>query len=139
MICPECNKEFEAHRWNIKYCSEQCRSDASNRRNYSKNKSKELKRMRDRRMRLKIEVLTHYSPNGVLGCSWEDCKINDVDMLSLDHVNNDGAKDRKENPGPSTSVYFKVKQRGFPLGLQTLCWNHQWKKELTRSRDVWEG
>lgn len=138
MICPECGIEFEPEKHNTKYCNEKCRQDSSNRRNYSKNRSKELKRMRERRAALKLEVLTHYSPNETLGCSWEGCSITDVDMLSLDHIQNDGAKDRKDNPGPSTSTYFKVKQKGFPLGLQTLCWNHQWKKELTHSRDAWE-
>jgi hypothetical protein len=59
-------------------------------------------------------------------------------MLSLDHVNNNGAEERKSIPGPSTSIYYRVKKQGFPEGYQTLCMNHQWKKELERARAAWE-
>lgn len=137
MICLNCGKAFEPRKVNARYCSDKCRSDASNKRNYNKNRSKELQRMRDRRICVKVEVLTHYSPDGVLGCCWEGCSVSDIDMLSLDHINNDGAKDRKANPTSSTGAYFSIKNRKFPLGFQTLCWNHQWKKELTRARDAW--
>lgn len=78
---------------------------------------------------IKLEVLSHYSPNGVLGCSWETCKVCDIDMLTLDHVNNDGAALRKVH-GAGGATYYYVKQHGYPEGYQTLCWNHQWKKEI---------
>ena len=84
----------------------------------------------------KAKVLAHYSPNGVLGCSWEGCSITDIDMLSLDHINNDGAKDRRDTNGASgDSLYRKAEQAGFPETFQTLCFNHQMKKErLLRRR-----
>ena len=78
---------------------------------------------------VKLEVLTHYSPKKILRCCWENCMISDLDMLSLDHIENDGAEHRKKVKG---SIYPWIKSHGYPEGFQTLCANHQWKKEILR-------
>ena len=92
--------------------------------------------MQTQNQRLKQEVLTHYGKDGNLQCCWPECTIKDLDMLSLDHVNDDGAEHRK-HIGKGTRMYLWAKRCGFPVGiLQTLCHNHQWKKELTRRRKV---
>jgi hypothetical protein len=81
---------------------------------------------------VKSEVLAHYSPNGVLGCSWENCGITDSDVLTLDHINNDGADARKYTKiGSGSCSYWFLKKNGYPDGYQTLCWNHQWKKRIS--------
>jgi len=135
MVCQECNTEFEPPKCNSKYCTDKCRLTASTRRNYTKNRTKKLKQLRDSHLRLKTEVLTHYGPNGVLQCCWEGCNVSDVDVLSLDHVNNNGAEERKTT-GNGVGVYRKVKKNKFPVEYQTLCMNHQWKKEITRLRHI---
>jgi hypothetical protein len=84
---------------------------------------------------LKTRVYSHYGPNGMCQCCWEGCAIQDLDMLSLDHINNDGAEERKSGRGSGRSLYLKLEKAGFPEGFQTLCHNHQWKKELVRRRD----
>ena len=105
---------------------------------YKTKEERHANRERRRRAILKVEVLSHYSPHGILGCSWEGCTVTDVDMLTLDHINNDGAEDRKTNQyKSSTSAYFRVKDLGFPDEFQTLCHNHQWKKEISRRRTHW--
>lgn len=86
------------------------------------------------RAETKLLVLSHYGPNGKLQCSWPDCTVIDPDMLSLDHVNNDGSKDRAGSCPGGVQFYVKLKGKGFPEGFQTLCHNHQWKKELMRRR-----
>jgi hypothetical protein len=93
------------------------------------------------RVTLKIEVLSHYGPQGKLQCAWPDCSVTDVDMLSLDHVNNDGASDRKNKSrgGGGNTTYRRVRAAGYPEGFQTLCHNHQWKKELMRRREKRES
>jgi hypothetical protein len=84
---------------------------------------------------LKAEVLSHYGPEGKLGCCWSRCGVRDIDILTLDHVNNDGAAHRKKVKGmTSYRLYGWIKAQGFPEGFQTLCWNHQWKKEIARTR-----
>ena len=79
----------------------------------------------------KIEVLTHYGKDGTLQCCGEGCQVVDIDMLTLDHKNNDGARHRKEMGG-AINIYTSIRKLGFPEGFQTLCWNHQWKKEINR-------
>jgi hypothetical protein len=86
---------------------------------------------------LKLEVLSHYGLEGKLQCCWPECCVIDVDMLSLDHVNNDGAQERRNGNrgGAGHPMYARVKRNGFPEEFQTLCHNHQWKKELMRRRE----
>ena len=79
----------------------------------------------------KIEVLTHYGLCGKLRCCWEGCEVVDVDMLTLDHIANDGAEHRKKITG---SVYQWVQAQNYPKGFQTLCANHQLKKEILRRK-----
>jgi hypothetical protein len=90
-----------------------------------------------RRDALRIEVLTHYGPAGLLFCSWQDCRVHDPDMLVLDHVEDNGASERKElggSAGRGWNLYRRLKARNFPAGYQTLCCNHNHKKELLRAR-----
>jgi hypothetical protein len=87
----------------------------------------------------KIRVLTHYGKGVELKCCWRGCLVCDVDMLSIDHVNDDGAKHRRNMKG--NRVYFAGKEmyqwlesQGFPEGFQTLCMNHQVKKQRMKNR-----
>jgi hypothetical protein len=87
---------------------------------------------------LRREVLAHYSPVGILGCSWENCEVRDSDMLVLDHVANDGAAQRRSlggSKGRGWNFYRWLKKHNFPDGYQTLCCNHNHKKEMVRNRD----
>jgi hypothetical protein len=89
---------------------------------------------RQSQVRLRLEVLTQYSPSKKFPqCSCMGCKETRIPFLTLDHINNDGARHRRElakelgrrDDGRSsgTHVYLDVKRRGFPPGFQTLCWN----------------
>ena len=83
------------------------------------------------RQKLKVEVLTYYSPNKVLKCSWIGCEVTDIDMLSLDHINNDGCEQRRSRDAYGTNFYsIVIKEK--PKDLQTLCMNHQFKKRAMR-------
>lgn len=98
------------------------------------NKSEAHKAVKRRHTaKLKLEVLTNCSPNKVLGCSWEGCAVTDLDMLSLDHVKNDGAEHRREHG--QNGIYVLARKLGYPKDVfQTLCMNHQWKKRLMHHR-----
>lgn len=48
-------------------------------------------------------------------------------FLALDHVNNDGANDRRNNGG-STGLYYWLKRNNYPPGFQVLCHNCNWGK-----------
>jgi len=83
-----------------------------------------------RRESAKLKVLSHYGPNGIPKCSWPKCVIDDLDMLSLDHINDNGNVERREMKLWGSPVYFHLMRRGFPDGYQTLCLNHQHKKRM---------
>jgi hypothetical protein len=98
----------------------------------------EKARIREFVLERKIEILTHYGPSKCLGCCWSECTVTDVDMLSLDHIQNDGAEHRRSmtHETAGSVAYAWVKRHNFPEGFQTLCHNHQWKKEIQRRRDL---
>ncbi|MBV8538524.1 MAG: hypothetical protein JO128_23195 [Alphaproteobacteria bacterium] len=52
------------------------------------------------------------------------CGIGDPRFLTIDHVNNDGKRQRQKL-GQYTSHKFHrwLRQRGYPRGFQVLCWN----------------
>jgi hypothetical protein len=88
------------------------------------------------RLNLKIEVLTRYGGAGSLQCCWGECLVQDVDMLTLDHTFNNGARDRRENKcGCGSMLYRRLRRMGYPDGFQTLCGSHQMKKKIMFERE----
>ena len=82
--------------------------------------------------RVKEEVLRHYG-NGWLACVV--CGYTDDRALSIDHIDNNGAKERKGiNPG---RFYFNLRNQNYPEGYQTLCMNCQWVKEAERRMETY--
>jgi len=96
---------------------------------WEKNKQQAAVKHAIYRVNLKLEVLTHYSPSGILRCSWSGCAVNDVDMLTLGHLD-------RNRRGTGIALYQALCTEGFPLGFQTLCCNHNQKKETMRSRGL---
>jgi len=89
---------------------------------------------RTARTAVKIEVLSHYGKGGKLMCCWPKCKIKDVDMLTLDHEKDDGAKKRKNGEKTGYNGYRDLRKLNYSDGYQTLCCNHNQKKEMMRRR-----
>ena len=90
-------------------------------------RQKELnKKTRDWRKKLRYEVLSHYSGEQPK-CA--KCGIADIRLLVLDHINNDGAKERKflrpdlEKGANSIMVYSLARKNNFPPNYQILCYN----------------
>jgi hypothetical protein len=83
------------------------------------------KRLRnDYGKRLRQTVFDHYGP-----CVY--CKISDQDILTIDHINNDGAIKRKTREhSKGYHFYGWIIRNNFPTDLQALCWNCQYKKRL---------
>jgi hypothetical protein len=97
---------------------------------------KDLDSKNSNRAQMKIEVLSHYGKDGHLLCCWPDCTAIDPDYLTIDHMDNSGAEERKKDrTHAGMTLYAILKRTGYPKGFQTLCHNHQWKKELMRRRD----
>ncbi len=72
---------------------------------------------------LRLTVLTHY---GHGKCACVRCGFMDIRGLTIDHINDDGAKHRKtreaNNPG---KLCRWLRNNNFPEGYQTLCMNCQ--------------
>lgn len=100
---------------------------------YVENPEVLLAKARKSNVQLKLEVLSQYGPNKHLMCAWPDCTVTDIDMLSLDHINDNGAEHRRQY-APGYGVYRELRREGYPEGYQTLCHNHNWKKEILRRR-----
>jgi len=94
------------------------------------NSQKRKERNRKKNEEIRLACLHHYS-NGTMKCA--ECDVSDVDMLLLDHINDDGAEHRR-NIGGTGSLYAALMRLGFPPGIQVLCANHNHKKEIERRR-----
>lgn len=90
---------------------------------YKNNRDKHLAICRRRNERYKQTIISHYSPD--MKCC--KCGFNDMRALSIDHINSDGAKHRKEI-GSGNSLYCWLLRNNFPEGFQVLCMNCQFIK-----------
>lgn len=81
----------------------------------------------------KILALKHYS-HDTMKCLW--CGIDDIRVLDLDHINDDGAKHRDEI---NYNLIFWIKKNNFPPMFQVLCRNCNWIKELNRREKKFEA
>jgi hypothetical protein len=90
---------------------------------------------RNSSFRLKTQVLSHYGKGGKLKCCWHGCAVTDIDMLTLDHINNDGKQHKERGYKGGIGGYGQLRLAGYPSGFQTLCANHQLKKEIVRNRN----
>lgn len=85
---------------------------------------------------LKIKVLTYYGKGKKLICCWDGCYISDVDCLTLDHIKDDGKEHRESGYKGGVNGLGQLAKLGYPEGFQTLCANHQLKKEILRRRKL---
>ena len=82
------------------------------------------------RRKLRIETLIEYGGKCV------NCGIEDLDVLDIDHIFNDGAADRKKNLF-AYNLFRQLKKQGYPKERhQVLCKNCNWKKEVLRRRNT---
>ena len=78
--------------------------------------------------KLRLEIFNAY---GGIRCACPKCPLHggaDPRFLTMDHINGDGAKHRRETQG--THTYRWLKKNGFPLGFQVLCYNCNCAKRL---------
>lgn len=93
------------------------------RKRYRDNSESALIRGKHNRLRLKLEVFRAYG-----GPRCRCCGEGVLAFLSIDHINEDGAKHREQlrKPGEARSggnIYWWLKRNDFPPGFQVLCFN----------------
>jgi len=96
---------------------------------YASNKEYKLRKNicnKNSKLLLKKEVLTVYGD-----CSCANCKIKDMDVLSIDHIHNDGSTHKKKIGVQGGHLYSYLKRNNFPDRdrLQVLCMNCQFIKK----------
>ena len=87
------------------------------------NKELVRKYTRNRNRRLRLEILQKY---GGIPPKCKCCDEKIYEFLAVDHINNDGYKERKSDKSfgrGGTAMYLSLKRRGFPKGYQILCHN----------------
>lgn len=81
-------------------------------------------KLRAKYAKLRLAVLRAYSGERLRCCC---CGVEDVDLLTLDHVNGGGNKHRQEVSGRHFShswrYYRHLRAAGYPPGYQVLCHN----------------
>lgn len=90
----------------------------------------ESDRAKDRRKcaKLKDEVFAAYG-GYICNCCGETGRT----FLSIDHINNDGSKHRREiGAANGTAVYAWLRKNKFPPGFQVLCFNCNHSKSLNK-------
>ena len=70
------------------------------------------------RKKRKVKVMHHYS-NGIPRC--DCCDENHIEFLTIDHINGDGAKHRKQIR--SGDLYQWLIKNNYPDGFRVLCFN----------------
>jgi hypothetical protein len=80
-----------------------------------------------RHWRNRIEVLTHYGGRCAV------CGISNLQYLTIDHIDGNGADHREEVMGNRKTAgwnfYRWLKLNNYPPGFQVLCYNHNASKE----------
>lgn len=82
-----------------------------------------LNRRKGSEYRLRQLILDHY------GHYCNNCKHVDDDVMSVDHVHNDGAEHRKTVRTPQALLKF-IRDTNYPNTFQILCCNCNWKKHV---------
>ena len=148
MYCRECSKELNDENWaeslrkkNSKICKDchNIKGKAWRQNNrirvnelaleaYYRNPKKSHDTVNRARKKLRKEMIAEYGGECV------SCGISDIDVLDIDHINNDGSVDRKKRLY-GYNLYRKLKKNNWPKSnFQLLCKNCNWKKHLANIR-----
>lgn len=80
---------------------------------------------------IKLQILEAYGNQCVC------CGEKEIDFLAIDHIDNDGNKDRQPGrAGGGISFYRVIIKRGFPSNLQILCHNCNWSKHVHKGKCI---
>lgn len=124
MTC-RCGRQFSTN-VGAEYCGPACGRKYRNDNNRDRwaNDEEYRERKKKQRLQVKLEVFTHYC-GGLPRCQCPSglCTESILEFLTLDHIENDGAKDRSGQRGAGLKTYLRLKREGYPPGFRILCWN----------------
>ena len=114
-VCKECNKNYSAQYYIKNKEKIKEKSQEYHKKYYKKFRERHLLNSKKLAQKLKKEIFQHYGLRCVC------CGESNIQFLTIDHINNDGGKHRKEL-GLKT-IYRWLKKSSYPKGFQTLCYN----------------
>ena len=105
-------------------------------RRYDANPARAIEYVKKGQLKLKIEVLTHYSTKPYPVCANpfhkhlpNDPFLTNIWSLTIDHINNDGAEERRRIGRKFGYAFYSwLKKHNYPEGYQDLCMNCQFQK-----------
>lgn len=104
-------------------------SIAKCKRYWHNSRTSELRKQKARVAALREETFSHYG-----GSRCACCGETMAEFLTLDHINNDGAAERKQLSGRKDwggrDFYLILKKSNWPTGYQVLCRNCNWGKHV---------
>ena len=111
-----------------------CRECSTKRtREWAKTHRKNCSEMRKRYLlKLRVEVFTHYSGNPP-HCQCSNCNETEIKFLTIDHINGDGAKQRRQTGSGKhggRNFYNWLKRNNYPEGFRVLCFNCNCGRQL---------
>lgn len=88
---------------------------------YYANKEASFERVKKYTKKLREIILNHYG----WSCNCPNCPEKNPIFLTIDHINNDGYKDKMQSGYRfgGANLYRKIIKENFPDNLQILCWN----------------
>lgn len=94
---------------------------------YQRHKEEQQDRAKKAQRELRLKVIMHYGGR----CAF--CGDSNINHLSIDHINNDGAEHRRKLFGEGRSasgskMYRWLASNNFPEGFQVLCHTHNSEK-----------
>ncbi len=114
-----CEDDPEYHAYKLNYHREYIK----------KNRGKAAKWSREATKRRKLKVFKAYG-----GTKCVLCNNDDLDVLTIDHINCGGTKHREEIAGKrkydGQAIYRWLVENDYPDGFRVLCRNCNWKEHL---------
>ncbi len=107
------------------------------------NKEQYNRYTREYNHRLKLQAITHYSPNMQCQCAESNCwhflacQVHDLRALTIDHIKGGGVKHLKSLGLRTGAQFYRwLKKQNWPEGYQVLCANCQLTKRFLKGENV---
>lgn len=123
ILCTKCQSKYNALRYKKNQKDIIKKAALWNKENIDKRN----RRLREDYIKLKRASMNKYGEK----CP---CGIENIEFLTIDHINNDGKNDRKIWQNKVANIHTWLKKNKYPPGYQILCGNCNLKKEIERRR-----
>ena len=123
-------KDYAAKQHHDYYIKNREKINLQNNKWHQNNKERMNEFGRKSREKRKQEILTYYG-----GCFCSICGIVDIEVLTIDHIDGGGTKQRR-GFRDGHAIYRWILNNNFPPGFRVLCRNCNWKEYRRMLREV---